>query len=345
MSFWQSNNFRIDPWGLDYELPIGLGQEDSSSLPAIDTDIETSDWTIPPKAVQEPSLPDRLIFIDGRRRLDTRFVGRNGNEPTYGAFATLAIGAVVVDRTTQTAEIQAVRLERLIAFSSQPKDSLPIETPIPCPIGGAGELVYRSHPLDPRKVNKPSTPMELVQEAMRVAEVELALEFNPQPDTLVIQDGNLFKHSRRGTMLGYIKTMQKIYLPDNHSSLLWNLAPGERTPIFELGKKNDDGHRYSWYLRSGSPDLAPDRLGYHALHGLVRLELYADRVSLNKAIEIANQTTCLIPHYSSHPNRDPRAPQNLTPIGALEQELGRRMGDRTIISRRIQMFLAGGVPA
>ncbi|MCA6589830.1 MAG: hypothetical protein IM522_11440 [Pseudanabaena sp. M109S1SP1A06QC] len=80
-------------------------------------------------------------------------------------------------------------------------------------------------------------------------------------------------------------------------------------------------------------------MGYHDLHGLVRIDLDGS-VSLERAKEIADQSTYLIPQYASHPTRDPRAPQNLTPVGALEKELGRRMGSRELISRRLRDFLA-----
>jgi uncharacterized protein len=353
MSFWQDNDFRIDPWGLDYEMPINLSEDDDLSTTDVNPHVETSDWETPLRPLHEPPLPSHLIFIDGRRRIDARLVGRNDNEPTYGAFATIAVGAVKVDRTTRTATYdfsfhQSLLPRRVIVFSSTPKGSLPPETTIPCPLGGMANLVYGSLPPNNdqndepslRQKNDPKAPMKLVQQKMRDEEVELALEFDKQSNALVIQDGNLFNRSKPGEMLGYVKTMQKIYLPNSHAALLWKLRPGERTPIFELGEKSYSGRLWSWYLRSGRPEISPDDLGYHALHGLVRLELYAKKVSLDKAKEIANQTTYFIPEYASHPNRDPRAPQNLTPISALEKELGRRMGDQIVIQRRIQKFLA-----
>ena len=92
-------------------------------------------------------------------------------------------------------------------------------------------------------------------------------------------------------------------------------------------------------MRSGSNDLNYKRLGYHDLHGIIRIDLDAI-VPLERAKAIADQSTYLIPQYASHPTRDPRAPQNLTPVGALEKELGRRMGNRELISRRLRNFLA-----
>ncbi|MFN6141548.1 MAG: hypothetical protein ACK48A_04540 [Pseudanabaena sp.] len=137
--------------------------------------------------------------------------------------------------------------------------------------------------------------------------------------------------------IGYVKTMGKAYLRGDNAQVLRSLKVGERTPIFRIS--NSKGSNLSWYLRSGSKDLNYKKLGYHDLHGLVRIDLDGS-VSLERAKEIADQSTYLIPQYASHPTRDPRAPQNLTPVGALEKELGRRMGSRELISRRLRDFLA-----
>lgn len=136
--------------------------------------------------------------------------------------------------------------------------------------------------------------------------------------------------------LGYIKTMHRQYLPEKYAALLWQLLPGQRTPIFEIKGKSP---QYSWYLKSGNSQHFPQQLGYHDLHGIVRLEL-SIKNGIDRAIQIADQTCHLIPYYASHPSRDPRAPQNFAPVGALERELGRRMGDATLIKRRLQNFLA-----
>jgi hypothetical protein len=176
---------------------------------------------------------------------------------------------------------------------------------------------------------------------MLKAEDRLAAELLAKaPETLVIRDGQLRWYGKPDVTLGYIKTMHKNYLPGDCAALLWKLEPGERTPIFSIGKKDDIRRRWSWYLRSGTSDICPKRLGYHELQGIVRLEFYSEAVSLDRAKEIADQSTYLIPHYASHPSRDPRAPQNLTPVGALERELGRRMGDRAVIERRLRSFFA-----
>ena len=52
-----------------------------------------------------------------------------------------------------------------------------------------------------------------------------------------------------------------------------------------------------------------------------------------------------LPGFASSPIRDPRAPQNLYPIGALEDHLRRRMGDQEFIRRSIEAHLFQEVAA
>ena len=49
----------------------------------------------------------------------------------------------------------------------------------------------------------------------------------------------------------------------------------------------------------------------------------------------------VIPRYASVPQKDPRAPQNLFPIGGLERELRRRLGgDHALVHRALKAVAA-----
>ena len=333
--FWRDYNFRLESWGTDYDTPISQSQEDSASDDVVDTNIEGDNW-VPHRPTSEPSLPKKIIFVDGRRRLDARFLGKAGNEVLYGAFATIAVGAVLVDRITCKATCLEPVIKRAIALGGD--RSAPV-TYIPCPLGSGAFLAYEL--CLTTSDNEPQTPLNLVQKAMREEEARLTMPFANEAEVLVVRDGPLLYGSYKApeSTVGYIKTMSKAYLTEDYASILWELKVGERTPIFAIGEEGKPKRRWSWYLRSGHPDICPQRLGYHDLHGIVRLDLYSE-VPLETAKEIADQTTYLIPQYASHPSRDPRAPQNLTPVGALERELGRRMGDKALIERRLRTFLA-----
>lgn len=328
-NFWRSHNFRLEPWSHDYASPIDLSDELAASESEVDPTVETENWD--KWQPQQPSkLPNGLIFIDGRRRIDAALVGGKGNSVTYGAFGTIAVGAVVVDRVACTATYSQLTVRRVLGFGGNQEALL---TRIPCPLGSQAELVYE--PVEPQEKNNPEIRKNLIQQAMLKAEAALVRQQDAmQPDTLIILDGRL-SYNSPPFALGYVKTMHKNYLSDKYAALLWKLKLGERSPIFLIKEQNRP--HWSWYLKSGTQHS--HQLGYHDLHGIVRLEL-SNEIPLETAQAIADRTAYLIPEYASHPYKDSRAPQNLTPVGALERELGRRMGDANLIKRRVQDFLA-----
>ena len=129
-----------------------------------------------------------------------------------------------------------------------------------------------------------------------------------------------------------MKRIQQWYVPRAELELLATLLPGERTPLFRIpGSAQDPLHlaegRYSWFVRLPAP--GPH---VHYLGGVLRLECSAS-ISIERAAELADQTATLLPRLASSPVRDPRAPQNLTPVGALEAHLTHLLGDRRLISR------------
>ncbi|MGB0561731.1 MAG: hypothetical protein ACPGVO_07985, partial [Spirulinaceae cyanobacterium] len=115
--FWQSHNFRLEPWGLEFDTPIQWG-EDATAPSQVELELEQTDW-VACDTKSEIAAPRSLYFIDGRRRLDARFLGRQPerNEPIYGAFATYAVGAAAIDRLDKTARYEQLSIERAIALT------------------------------------------------------------------------------------------------------------------------------------------------------------------------------------------------------------------------------------
>ncbi|MDH6055303.1 DNA double-strand break repair nuclease NurA [Umezakia ovalisporum] len=332
-NFWRSHNFRLEPWGNDYEPQIQINEELALSESEVNPTVETDNWDSF-ESQEPPLLPNRLIFTDGRLRLDAALIGGEGNTITYGVFGTIAVGAVVIDRTIPKASYldPEIDIHRVIGFGGEQEA---VSTAIPCPFGSKSKLFYKA--FNDKFDNTPAARGAIVQTAMLKAEEKLVGKLDiKDAETLVIRDGSL-RYESPVLTLGYVKTMHRQYLPEKYAPFLWKLLPGQRTPIFEIKLKNR--YQYSWYLKSGSYQHFNKQLGYHDLHGIVRLEL-SIKNGIDRATEIANQTCYLIPYYASHPSKDPRAPQNLAPVGALERELGRRMGDATLIKRRLQNFLA-----
>jgi hypothetical protein len=85
--------------------------------------------------------------------------------------------------------------------------------------------------------------------------------------------------------------------------------------------------------------LAPPQLGDSELAGIVRLEV-SEAVGLDVAKRLADASAAVLPRFVPKRWRDPRSPQNLLPIGALETSLRRHMGDSRLIRRHIETLIA-----
>jgi len=115
--------------------------------------------------------------------------------------------------------------------------------------------------------------------------------------------------------------------------LLARLRAGERTPLFAL-RSSRRFVRFSWFVR-----LAPPELGDSELAGIARLEV-AEAVGIEAARRLADASAAILPRFVPGRWRDPRSPQNLLPIGALERTLRRYMGDGRLLRRHIETLIA-----
>lgn len=152
----------------------------------VDPKVETDNWDSFEFQVPR-SLPNHLIFIDGRRRLDAALVGSNSNTIIYGVFGTIAVGAVVIDRIIPKANYleQEIDIHRIVGFGGEQAS---VSTPIPCPLGSKAKLFYKA---TTRKFdNNPEVRRVIVQTAMLEAEEQLVGKLDVKnADTLVIRDG------------------------------------------------------------------------------------------------------------------------------------------------------------
>ena len=92
--------------------------------------------------------------------------------------------------------------------------------------------------------------------------------------------------------------------------------------------------RTSWYLQlPGTPRRALVRR---------RPARVLRRPAPPEVTQLADLTARLLPRFASTPHKDPRAPQNLVPIGGLERELRRRLGDQQLLYRSLRAAGLGG---
>lgn len=168
-----------------------------------------------------------------------------------------------------------------------------------------------------------------MQSARRSAEVELGERLDEQGYDMVVVDGRLNWQPKRKTMvIGLVKTLHKHYLQPAQEAVLAKLPPRYRTPIFRIGR---DRSAYSWYLR-----LTEGHPIDHPWSGVVRIETL-EAIGIEAAVRLADLTARHLPDFASSPVHDPRAPQNLYPIGGLEDQLRHSLGDHEWIRQHIRV--------
>jgi hypothetical protein len=317
-----STRFFADPWAVSYGTAFDVEAEDPEDEPAgapPDPFVETDDWTrgIWPAPVTRPAA---IAFVDGVQRIEMWGRVPHGDLLLEAALASVAVGASVC--TDRSAEVTFEPPSRVLAVgSSASVDSLRVTA-------GHQSLTFEAE-------TSQRLGRDGVNDAIRKrrSEMERALaERLTSKDTLVVLDGRLsFDPGRATPVVGFAKTIHRFYLEEPERSLIFKLQACQRTPVFRISY--GDTTRYSWYLR-----LPNTRPIHHALAGVVRLE--TPEIGERDAIALANLTAYHLPSFASKPQHDPRAPQNLLPVGGLERRLRHEMGDAAFLRRAIEDQLA-----
>ena len=314
----------IDPWGAEYEGGLQLpAEEDDDEIPAdVDLTVEEVEWVaIEPLDRGRP----RLVFVDGVRRVEMRLLADLDGAAHYGLFGALAAGAVTIAGTNAT--VRPPMVVRTVVMGGGIGHE-PLTVP---GLAGSSALAFEWHPTAD---NNPAAPLQELQRVMRETEVAIAQAEAAESGTWVIADGPLVhRRASAAPILGYVKRLQRAYLPPNAAALLPGLPVAHRTPLFLVRDPAHRFDRYSWYVRlAGTPQIA------HPLAGLARLEI-STGARLDQARIAADLTARLLPELASTLERDPRAPQNLLPIGALERALRHALGDPQWIRRILVAYL------
>ncbi len=312
--------FLLDPWAADYGSAY-LADEDEPErdAPSVDSSIETDNWERPLPA-RDVGRPERLVFVDGVQRIEAWGRIDHGERTVEAALASVAAGAVVCAER-RAAKVQFPAPARVLAVSG----GVSAET-MTVRAGGL-DLDFR-----PQCSSQPGR--KGVSDAVSNARSEEERRYADSlcsPDALVVLDGRLqFEPSAATPVVGLAKTIHELYLPDPERRVLLRLGANERTPVFQI--TYGETTRYSWFIRL--PHVRPI---HHALAGIVRLE--TPEVGREEAIRLADLTAFHLPRFASRPEHDPRAPQNLVPVGALERWLRHEMGDPAFIRRAIEQHL------
>lgn len=314
---------RLDPWSVDYGAELPAAPE--GETPAVEVEpfleVDRSQWG-PIDVVPADSswFPKEVAFVDGVRRLELRVVVPRGLEWAHGAFGSWAVGCVVANGQARFGEHEVGRC--LVVGSG-------VHPPAPVVLGPG--LVWRNDSTEGPDTDAPPT---WVHRQMREAEERFGRKLAVVPERLVVSDGPLsFVDRSPSPVLGLVKRLHQLYLPNDLLPHLFALAAGQRTPLIAL--QGTAFPRYTWFIR-----LTDANVGDPPLSGIVRCEVAIGEGREN-ARRLANQSALMLPRYVPARSRDPRAPQNLLAIGALESHLRRQLGDQQLLRRHLETLVRG----
>jgi hypothetical protein len=296
--------FSVEPWAPEYGIAAGTDMDETTAPPSLDVEAPAADWA-PITPTQSPA--ETVLFVDGVRRVDANvWIVQDDDTAVLGICASYAAGAV---RADGRAEVVDATVERGLFTSAPQAQSIATKRVEYQVRAAAGE-----------------SPEDLwLAMQQRMGELEGVLAVSHEGADLVVADGPLRSGQHHPSAVGYIKTHHVHYLPPELRPILGALDAGQRTPVF---LSTTHWSRFMWYLRLPGP------VG-HPLAGVVRLEASADQAP-TAVIKLADQVSATLPRFASHEHKDPRAPQNLYPIGGLERELRRRLGDQRLLYRDLR---------
>lgn len=296
--------FVVEPWAPDYGSPVPEHQMQPSSA-QVDAGVELPAGRWRPLRPAGPCART-VAFVDGVRRIDAQVWVTGADHRTWpGLCASYAAGIVTCNGT---AEIEGIEVRREVL----------------CPVGNLEAIRARRVTYAP--VVQPGDSPEQLTLALqrRMRELEIAVTAHAGPAELLVVDGPLRGRQDLPGAIGLVKTHQVAYLPPAVIGVVGALGSGERTPLFATATS---WSRFSWYLRLPGADG-------HDWAGVVRAEASAD-LGAHQARRLADLVTVTLPAFASASHKDPRAPQNLYPIGGLERILRHRLGDPALLYRAI----------
>jgi hypothetical protein len=313
----------VEAWAPEYGSAYEPGELDAASAPVeLGLEVPADHWSPIAASVRPDGRTGRpagdghlleheaatepILFVDGVRRVDAWVWITDAEGQTHaGIAASYAAGAVLCDGA---ATVVAAEVSRRV-FS--PAVTATLDTTcgpyLPAPVAGDDLTAL----------------MLALQRRMGELEARVATA-HAGPGRRVVVDGPLRQPVIPGAV-GYVKTHHVSYLPPTVREVVARLGAGERTPLFLIGGA---WPRWSWYLRVGAADG-------HPWAGIVRCEIDAGE-AVQAAAAQASEVSAVLPPFASAAHKDPRAPQNLYPIGGLERDLRHRLGDPQIMLRALR---------
>ena len=312
----------VEEWAASYGSPLLFpGDEDTAAAVMVEDGDEFQRHT-----GRSADTPDGIAFVDGVRRAEASLYQQHATSGAmiHGVAGAHACGAVVCV-PGERPEYRQITVTRTVVWGGGLTGVLPAMP---------GGWSWSTYSVDSAEVD---APLKDLQRRMRKAEAELAEQLMAER-FLTIVDGPLsYLRNLDVPVIGYVKTHHRRLLsPDAHVRVA-TLGPGERSSLFRLGVD-----RYSCYLR-----LLAVPPGANPWHAIVRLEV-PQSVGLAAAVNVSDCAAAVLPRFAGVAHCDPRAPQNLQPVGALEEHLHHRLAPAALAYRAVRdaaALLRNSVPA
>ena len=317
---------RIVPWAPDWgsgiEAELAVDDDDEGSF-TVDATVE-GEWSARRSAGVE--IPP-IVIVDGVQRVEAHGITDSPfGVMTPALLGSYAVGAVRCEsgRASVLDDPAVLRVERRY-FQGGVATEGDIEAGAP-----PASTMFKSEAVPDARSS--DDLVRALGRAMLDAEASLVDELSRDESVLTIVDGPLQRVPPGRRVVGYVKRVARWYIEPPERDLLAKLQVGERTPLFRVSGGGRSGlrtgrNRLAWYVKLA--DFGPY---VHPLATIMRLETPGTH-SVEAAAHIANQCAAVLPRMASTPERDARAPQNLTPVHGLENVLRHRLGDRTLLRR------------
>lgn len=327
---------RLDPWAVEYNTAYhaevaGDGRED------VDTSVEGPWERHRPDAAE--TFWDDLYFLDGSRRIEARvLLEQDAAQIAFGALGSYGVGVVSCcarkgRRASFLCGEETLFVRRVCALSSGHSTA---DFALLATRSQLGELNYQVVGTAERDAD---AVVRRLQYEMLDAEKQLASRLVAQnPEALIICDGPRPFLGGEKNVIGYLKTIHEPKISEAELNVVRALEQGERSPLYLVRTQDPENSYFEWFLRLRDP-----RPWLYSLAGMVRLQAYAGpawQERLSWTANLADWSCLHLTPFASRQHQDPRAPQQLLPIRALESELARRMGSAQIIRRRVMQHLA-----
>lgn len=297
----------VEDWNASYGSPYMVNVDDDAQLKA--KLVEDGDDLLFHNAT--PSKFESLAFVDGVRRVEASLYFTDGPVLARGIAGALACGAVIADKGGCVFGGSIVK--RVTIWGSGIKLELP-DVP--------GGWHWEAYSIEDQR---PEKPADELQERMRLAEAQLAQQLCKEGHLTVLDGPLRYIRGVDSPIIGYVKTHHQVLLPAEQHSKVPSLTPGQRTSLFLL---HDD--RYACYARLAYSQTLSGPWG-----GIIRLET-PESCGQASAAETLSAITGALGPFAGIAFRDPRAPQNLQPVLALETRLRHLMGSPALAVRAVR---------